>query len=668
MLCWNLRVIFPSLKSYGVGIASQKDKSSKQKSPKQRMLMSTIRNFFPFKRARKWWSRIPTMYRAAAIIALPTFCVFATLSSWVWSRQLGLSLLNEINTQQQTIDQSNRLLISLLNAETGIRGYVITKDENFLQPYYLALSQRYTSLKNLEKLNREDVQRYRQLEKQVNQRLDLLSKILDLTNQQKILPPTLHLENKAIFYESRAAMDSIRTTLKNLDSEKQLLLGEQKQTLERIRQLITLLQWIMGFVSIVAYLSAVKLLNQLHQHLRDREEELRESKTLIRTITGNVVDSVVTVNLTGKIETLNQAAEKIFGYSPKDAIGKDLAILLIDPLNSLDNQQAEIKNLTPFLLGLNHPWQTIAYRRSGESFPIEISVSEMDMDIDSYFLVIIRDITETEDAKAKLQARADELTRLSMVLAATNLTLEKQNQELDKFAYVASHDLKAPLRAIANLSEWIEEDLHDYFSPESQYQMKLLRGRVYRMESLIDGLLAYSRIGQMQLFPEKVIVGDLLESLIQSLSPPPAFMIRIQQPMPTLRTKRVLLQQIFFNLIDNAIKHHHRTAGKIEISVEENSEFYQFSIIDDGPGITPMFHERIFTLFQTLQSRDVKETTGIGLAVAKKIVETEGGKIWIESQEGSGSTFYFTWPKDSFSQKSHYQGTLASWPTDQIVT
>lgn len=624
-----------------------------------------MRNFFLFKRAKKRWSNIPTAYRGAMIIAIPGVFLLLTLGFWISTQQTKAALDKKIDTQQQIIDQSNRILITLLNAETGIRGYIITRDKRFLEPYDAALAYRTIPLTKLKELGVNDVQFIRQLEKMVNQRLEILSQVLTLTDSPQARPQ-LSAEKIDIIYESKEAMDSIRHNLAYLEAEKQQLLSKQKIQLENVQAFTLSFQWAAAFVSLVAYLGAIKLLNQLHQHLRDREEELQESKTLISTITTNVVDSVVTVNSQGKMETFNQAAEKVFGYSQQDAIGKDVALLLIDPRSPVETQQLEIQSLTPFLLALTHTWQTIAYRHTGDSFPVEISVSKMD--IDGYFLVIIRDITESEDAKAKLQMRADELTRLSMVLAATNLTLEKQNQELDKFAYVASHDLKAPLRAIANLSEWIEEDLQGQFSLESQYQMKLLRGRVYRMEALIDGLLAYSRVGQMQLFPEKVDVGALLENIVQSLSPPPSFTITIQHPMPTLRTKRVLLQQVFFNLIDNAIKHHHQIAGKIRISVEEGNECYQFSVTDDGPGITPMFHERIFTLFQTLQPRDVKETTGIGLAVAKKIVETEGGKIWLESQDGQGSTFFFTWPKESLSQTlpQSYQEGLIHWPTDGI--
>ncbi|MCT7950693.1 response regulator [Ancylothrix sp. C2] len=255
------------------------------------------------------------------------------------------------------------------------------------------------------------------------------------------------------------------------------------------------------------------------------------------------------------------------------------------------------------------------------------------------------DISAQKQTEEELKSRADELARLTKILTATNYALEKRNQELDQFAYVTSHDLKAPLRAISNLSQWIEEDLGETMTEETQHQMALLRGRVQRMENLINGLLHYSRVGRLRTESETVAVENLLREMIDSLSPPAGFTIVISPGMPILNTPRLLLQQVFSNLISNAIKHHDRLDGKITISVEERENFYEFSVTDDGPGISEEYHEKVFIIFQTLQARDHRENTGIGLSLVKKIVENEGGSISLKSQEGQGTTLYFTWPK-----------------------
>ncbi|BAZ51160.1 PAS/PAC sensor signal transduction histidine kinase [Nostoc sp. NIES-4103] len=255
------------------------------------------------------------------------------------------------------------------------------------------------------------------------------------------------------------------------------------------------------------------------------------------------------------------------------------------------------------------------------------------------------DISDRKLTELTLQQRAEELTRSNTILAQTTAMLQKRNQELDQFAYVASHDLKAPLRAIASLSEWLEEDLADQLPPENQHQMQLLRGRVRRMEALINGLLEYSRIGRIHTESSLVNVGHLLQEVIDSLQPPATFSIEIAPGMPTLITKRIPLQQVFANLIENAIKHHSGVDGRVKISVQDQGSYYKFAVADDGPGIAPEYHDKVFGIFQTLEARDRKENTGIGLAIVKKIVETEGGTITLDSIVGAGSTFHFVWPQ-----------------------
>jgi len=255
------------------------------------------------------------------------------------------------------------------------------------------------------------------------------------------------------------------------------------------------------------------------------------------------------------------------------------------------------------------------------------------------------DITERFQAESALKARAEELKYLLAVLAQTNVALEKRNQELDQFAYVASHDLKAPLRAIANLSEWIEEDISDQLNDETRYQMQLLRGRVHRLEALIDGLLQSSRVGRILSKAEPVDVTDLVSEVLNLIAPPPTFTVTLGPGMPTLCTQRLPLFQVFSNLLTNAIKHHHRPDGQVTVSVEDQGQFYEFAVADDGPGIETQYHEKVFGIFQTLSARDQVENTGIGLAIVKKIVESQGGDIRIESQAGQGATFRFTWPQ-----------------------
>lgn len=241
--------------------------------------------------------------------------------------------------------------------------------------------------------------------------------------------------------------------------------------------------------------------------------------------------------------------------------------------------------------------------------------------------------------------RADELAATNQILATANLTLASRNNELDQFTYVVSHDLKAPLRAIANLSEWIEEDLEGTLTAENQHQMDLLRKRVHRMEDLINGLLRYSRVGRRQSSVETVRVGDLLAEIIDSLAPPPDFEIEVQGQMPTLQTDPLMLQQVLSNLLSNAIKHHHKPDGHIWITATPQNHSYEFTVRDDGPGIAANYHDKVFKIFQVLDSRDTTENTGIGLSIVQKIIQSKGRSIQIESEPNQGTTFRFTWPR-----------------------
>jgi two-component system sensor kinase FixL len=222
---------------------------------------------------------------------------------------------------------------------------------------------------------------------------------------------------------------------------------------------------------------------------------------------------------------------------------------------------------------------------------------------------------------------------------------EDTNQELKDFAYIVSHDLKAPLRGIKTLAEWLVNDYSDKLGDEGKTQMNLLLSRVDRMHNLIEGILQYSRVGRAEEDLSLVNLNEQIAEIIDMLSPPKNISITVENELPTIRCEPTRISQVFQNLFSNAVKYMDKPDGIIKVGCVEEGAFWKFSVADNGPGIEEKYFERIFKIFQTLVPKDEYESTGIGLTVVKKIIELYGGRIWVESEVGKGSTFLFTLPK-----------------------
>ncbi|MBC7817205.1 MAG: PAS domain S-box protein [Planctomycetaceae bacterium] len=363
--------------------------------------------------------------------------------------------------------------------------------------------------------------------------------------------------------------------------------------------------------------------------LKQAEVALRESQRHFQAAFDDSPIGMDLVDRRGRFVRVNAAFSRMIGYTAKQMVGKH-----IRDITYPDDLPADKAAMLEFLSGQRRTYQTEKryVRADGDVVWALLNVT-MVADANGqplHFFGQVQDITQLKRHEEDLHRQAQEL--------------ERSNQELDDFAYVASHDLKTPLRGIDNLSKWIADDATDSLSEVSREHLRKLRQRIARLDRLLDDLLQYSRAGQQMGDVMPVQTGPLIRSVVELLTPPAGFVVSVADGMPQLTTYKTPLELVFRNLIDNAIKHHDRTDGHIEVSAAVKGRFVEFSVRDDGPGIPADYHERIFRMFQTLRPRDELEGSGIGLAVVKKVVERQGGQVTIESHNGRGTTFRFTWP------------------------
>jgi len=358
--------------------------------------------------------------------------------------------------------------------------------------------------------------------------------------------------------------------------------------------------------------------------LRKRAEQaLFDSEARTRAIVDTAADAIITIHETGTIERVNPRAEQLFGYKGEALIGQGIAMLLPALLQALPETR----------LAEGTRRELTANRADGSQFPVELSLSEFRLGANRMLAVMARDITDRKESEERRRSLMQEITAA--------------NEELTNFAYVVSHDLKAPLRGIASLADWLSQDYSDKFDAEGREHMRLLIRRVHRMSALIDGILEYSRAGRIRETSLRLDMNSLVREIVDLLAPPPEIQIFVGTSLPILIADKTRIQQVLQNLLSNSIKYMDKPAGQIRIDFEDQEErqLLLFSVSDNGPGIEQRHFERIFQLFQTLTPRDQIESTGVGLALVKKIVEMYGGRVWVESKIGAGSIFLFTLPR-----------------------
>jgi PAS domain S-box-containing protein len=361
-------------------------------------------------------------------------------------------------------------------------------------------------------------------------------------------------------------------------------------------------------------------------------ESLKHSEERFRAVVENANDAIISVDSLGSVVHWNQAAEHIFGYSTQEAVGKPLALMMPERFREA-HEQALGRMVSNF--GSRPSRRTVevaGLKKDGNEFPAELSIADWETREGKFFTGILRDITHRKRAQEALQGTLAEL--------------ERSNTELQQFAYVASHDLQEPLRMISSYVQLLQRRYEDRLDKDADEFISYAVGGAKRMQSLINGLLQYSRVGThgkpFKLVHFDAILNKALDNLQMLLVESGAQVTH--DPLPTLMADSSQLLQLFQNLIDNACKFRDDAAPHIHISARPERSQWLFSVRDNGIGIDPEYADRIFIIFQRLHSREEFPGTGLGLAICKKIIERHGGKIWVEFGNRKGTTFCFTIP------------------------
>jgi two-component system sensor kinase FixL len=345
-------------------------------------------------------------------------------------------------------------------------------------------------------------------------------------------------------------------------------------------------------------------------------------------------DTLVVVNKEAVIVDVSPSVTDLFLYEPKELIGQPLSILLPQRFrkNHAKLFSAYGQNPISRRMGRGTEKQFVGVDKTGEEFFIDIGLSSYRNDTGELFYVaLIRDISDLIQVQNRLEDSIDELIT--------------KNKELDHFAYIVSHDLKAPVRNMKTLLEMIEEDHASELSEEVLEYFQLMKQRNHRMAELINGILNYSRVGNKPYLDSEVQLNQLIEEVIDSLPIPEGITVTQKGTDVQLSTSRTQLSQVLSNLIGNAAKYHDKPTGKIQIICRETIDELEISVKDDGPGIASRFHSKIFDMFGTAHGTQRSDSTGIGLAIVKKIIHQNGGKIEVRSRLGEGAEFIFTWKK-----------------------
>ncbi|MBE9031432.1 CHASE3 domain-containing protein [filamentous cyanobacterium LEGE 11480] len=576
----------------------------------------------------------------ALLVAIPASCLAIVLLVVMDARSTELRLQQQVNATEARLETSRRILQYLVDHETGLRGYLLTQDQTFLQPYRLAKLALPNALKTLEQQSPQQRSAIADLQQQINARFAVTEQLLEFaqaidrqteisrfTGPKRTLakPESQELLEKLL--QGKQKTDILRQTVAQFQASQQKQLKQQQRQLQARKQLIDRIQIIGAILSVITYAGVVYLFRVLDQEIFQRRRELDHTTAANRTLTDNLVDGVIMIDQQGLIETLNPAAELILGYKSASLRGRSLVNILFPPKTDRRQALINVENWVNQRLESGLVERMEANRPDGQVIPIELSISRSDP-ASRTLIVLLRDVSERIRLANALQEKVGELATLNQELSSTNQLLQRQKQSLENFVHAAAHDLKTPLRGIASLAQWIEADLVEPLDSETKNHFQLLHQRVKRIQAMIDGLLSYARIDSWIEPSQMVDLNLIVAEVCQQIPVPDNFDVQTPHPLPKLRSSYLAMRLIFDQLIRNAIEHHDRDRGTIIIKVQSHAQQVELVIQDDGPGIAPAYRQQMFKMFQVLEhAPNASEHLGIGLSLVHKTINLIGGTI-----------------------------------------
>jgi PAS domain S-box-containing protein len=395
--------------------------------------------------------------------------------------------------------------------------------------------------------------------------------------------------------------------------------------------------------------------NQMLVQIEKQTVDLRESEERIRDVINSALSAVVVMDAQGTISEWNTRAEKMFGWPKDDAIGKELADLIVPE----DLREAHRKGLKHFLATgegpvINQFIEISALRRGGMQFPVELSISVLRSSDAVTFCGFITDITERKRAEEEIKAFSQKLEHM---VHERTMELENANKELESFSYSVSHDLRAPLRSIHGYINIFAEEYSSQFDDEAKRLVSIITNNAQKMGRLIDDLLAFSQLGRKELTKTEASMMGLVQAICEEHKRAEAnrnieFIIH---ELPVATVDITSLRQVWVNLISNAVKYtQHKNDARIEIGANGQSGIKTYFVKDNGAGFDMQYYNKLFGVFQRLHSQREFEGTGVGLAIVQRIVSKHGGKVWAEAKPNEGATFYFTIPDIENNSATNY--------------